>query len=229
MSDFTKTLAYVCLSGGADSATCLAIAVNAWGSENVRAVSFDYGQRHIKEAEAAEALCAHYQVAHQVHKINGMKKTMLTDVSAEVPNISYSDIVGVSPTYVPFRNGLMLSTLAMLASPQPNSDNEAVIFFGAHAEDAANDAYPDCRLDFVGAIGAAIYIGSYHRVRVRAPLIELTKAQVIGLGYQMDVPYELTWSCYKGEELHCGTCPTCRARKQAFNDVGVPDPTQYAV
>ena len=77
-------------------------------------------------------------------------------------------------------------------------------------------------------LNVQIYIGSYHRVRVRAPLIELTKAQVIGLGHQMDVPYELTWSCYKGEELHCGTCPTCRARKQAFEDAGVPDPTQYA-
>jgi 7-cyano-7-deazaguanine synthase len=77
-------------------------------------------------------------------------------------------------------------------------------------------------------MGAAIYIGSYHRVRLHAPLIEMTKAEVVARGFDLGAPYELSWSCYKGEEKHCGVCPTCRARKEAFLLAGVDDPTIYA-
>ena len=220
--------AYVCLSGGLDSSTVLAIAVANHGPEEVTAISIDYGQRHKKELEQAALVCKDFGVEHRNIQLPNIPKSMLTDATSEVPKMSYSDIQGVSPTYVPFRNGLMLATLASIASPQPNSDEEAHIYFGAHAEDAANDAYPDCRLDFIGTMGAAIYIGSYHRVRLHAPLIEMSKADVVCKGDELGVPFELTWSCYKGEELHCGECPTCLARKAAFEEAGVPDPTEYA-
>ena len=102
------------------------------------------------------------------------------------------------------------------------------IYFGAHAEDAKNWAYPDCTPEFIGAMACAIYIGTYKAVRVNAPLTYITKGQTIEWGTKLNVPYALTWSCYKGEELHCGTCPTCRSRKTAFAEAGVVDPTVYA-
>lgn len=220
--------AFVSLSGGLDSTTALMIAIANHQAHNVTAVSLDYGQRHGKEMLCAQTICKLLEVEHKIIQLPNIPKTMLTDRTAAVPDCSYSDIVGVSPTYVPFRNGLMLATLAAMASPQPNSDLNAHIYFGAHAEDAANDAYPDCRLDFIGTMGAAIYIGSYHRVRLHAPLIEMSKAEVVMKGTELWAPYAYTWSCYKGEDLHCGTCPTCLARKEAFVKAGVLDPTTYA-
>lgn len=220
--------AFVALSGGVDSTTALAIAVENHGYQNVRAVSFNYGQRHARELVAAAEITDYFGVPHQIIELPNIPRSMLTDPSAEIPKVSYNDIIGVSPTYVPFRNGLILATLASLAAPQPNSQDNAHIYFGAHAEDAANDAYPDCRLDFIGTMGSAIYIGSYHRVRVRAPLIEMQKYEIILKGDELQVPYGLTWSCYAGGEKHCGECPTCRARKSAFEEAGVDDPTEYA-
>jgi 7-cyano-7-deazaguanine synthase len=222
------TKVFVALSGGIDSTTVLAVACDRYMSEDVTAVSFHYGQRHEKEIEAAQRVAEAFGVKHEVIDMPMNRVSMLTDPSQEVPNVAYGDIVGVSPTYVPFRNGLMLAMLAQLAAPDPNSDDDAVIMIGCHAEDAENDAYPDCRLDFVGTMGAAIHIGTYYRVKVSAPLIELYKWEIVALGTSLDAPYELTWSCYKGEELQCGICPTCRARKQGFIGAGVGDPTEYA-
>jgi len=226
------TKAFVLLSGGVDSSTCLGIAVAAHGKENVTAISIDYGQRHKKEIECAENVAKYFGVLHETHTIQGIPKSMLTDPNQAIPDCSYSDIKGVSPTYVPFRNGQLLSKIAGIAASRVSQPNEVggetgIIYIGTHAEDAENDAYPDCRADFVGAMGAAIYIGTYHKVRVRAPLIELTKAQVVEWGYGLGVPYELTWSCYAGGDVHCGTCPTCRARKAAFEEAAVTDPTEY--
>lgn len=224
-----KDKAFVSLSGGIDSTTALMIAIGNHGHENVHAVSFDYGQRHSKELDCAVEIAASLGIKHSIVKLPNIPKNVLTDPTAHIPGVSYAEIKGVSFSYVPFRNGLMLATLAAMASPLPNSQNEAHIYAGMHAEDAANDAYPDCRLDFIGTMGAAIYIGSYHRVRLHAPLIEMTKADVVAKGLDLGAPFELTWSCYKGEELHCGACPTCRARKDAFAISGVDDPTMYAV
>lgn len=221
--------AFVSLSGGIDSTTALMIAIANHGAQRVKAVSLDYGQRHRRELEQATRICTRLGVNHEIIALPNIPKSMLTDEFSEVPAVSYADLSpGVSPTYVPFRNGLMLATLAAMASPPVGSLDNAHIYFGAHAEDAANDAYPDCRLDFIGTMGAAIYIGSYHRVRLHAPLIEMTKAEVVTKGFSLGAPYHLTWSCYKGEDLHCGVCPTCRARKEAFAIAGVEDPTVYA-
>lgn len=242
------TKAFVSLSGGIDSSTCLALAVRDYGSQNVTAISIDYGQRHKKEMQQAAAVSNYFGVKHEIHQILGIPKVMLTDANAEVPNISYGEIVGVSPTYVPFRNGQIIAKLAGLAHHRINELNNAAekaslhdggmgvweesdarIYFGAHAEDAAGDAYPDCRLDFIGAMGAAVYIGTYHMVRVKAPLIEMYKNEIVAVGSDLGVPWAWTWSCYKGEELHCGVCPTCRARKDGFAAAGISDPTDYAV
>ncbi len=237
----TTTKAYVLLSGGVDSSTCLGFAIREVGRPLVTAYSVDYGQRHVKEMDHAKKVAAYFDVPHIVLALPGIPKVMLTDPEAEVPNAAYADLKGVSPTYVPFRNGQLISRLAGVAAhdiEQHNQKSEfygtderwkGTLYFGAHAEDAAGDAYPDCRFDFVGSMAAAVYIGSYHSLRLRAPLIEMFKDDIILAGIKLGVPYHLTWSCYKGEELHCGTCPTCRARKDGFRKAGFPDPTHYAV
>lgn len=220
--------AFVLLSGGIDSTTCLYIAMSQ-GWDKIKGVSVYYGQRHKKEIEHAKRICDTEKIQHHVIDISSVvPKTMLTDPNAVVPSISYADIQGVSPTYVPFRNGLLLSTLASYAQGSLFGEHsEAGVFFGAHAEDAHNWAYPDCTPEFIGAMANAIYIGSYHKIRLHTPLEWLDKVAIIQLGEQIGVRWQDTWSCYVGADKHCGVCPTCRARKAGFSGAGVKDPTEY--
>jgi 7-cyano-7-deazaguanine synthase len=222
--------AFALLSGGLDSTTALYIARSEF--KVVRAVGIDYGQRHKKELEFAKRTCAKLGIRHDILPIKDIvPKTMLTDGDSLIPNISYDEIKGVSPTYVPFRNGLMLAALASFAQGSIASDDtqEHALYFGAHAEDAKNWAYPDCTPEWIGATAASIYIGTYGKIRLHAPLMWMTKAEIVSRGNVLGVHWEDTWSCYAGGDVHCGVCPTCRARKQAFNDAGVNDPTAYAV
>ena len=123
-------------------------------------------------------------------------------------------------TYVPFRNGLFLSTAASIAL----SKDCGVIYYGAHADDAAGNAYPDCSESFNNAINDAIYIGSGNQLRVEAPFVKLTKAEVVKIGLELKVPYKYTWSCYEGGDKPCGVCGTCIDRAEAFRLNGVKDP-----
>ncbi len=218
--------AYVLLSGGVDSSTVLAIA-NKKYEGSVTAIIIRYGQRHLKEIQFASKI-AGFMGNHYIHRdlmgvigIGG-----LTDKSLEMPDVSYADLPeGISPTYVPFRNGLFLSVAASVAM----SDREAeAVYYGAHLEDAENDAYPDCSQQFIDALGKAIYIGTYSQIMLRAPLRFMSKKEVVLTGRELGVPWHLTWSCYEGDMIHCGKCPTCRARQEAFFDAGVTDPTEYA-
>lgn len=216
------THALVLHSGGMDSTTCLAIARDTY--DEVTTLGVDYGQRHIKELDQARKIQKQYAVEHIYIKLPDIPKSMLTDTNIKVPDISYDEIEGISPTYVPFRNGQLLSAAAGIAQA---NDIDA-IFFGAHSEDAANWAYPDCTPEFIGAMANAIYIGTYQKTRLVTPLMWLDKADIVKLGTQYGVPWNLTWSCYRGEEHHCGVCPTCRSRKEAFLAAGVIDPTTYS-
>lgn len=230
--------AFVLLSGGIDSTTCLVIARQQF--KEVHAVSIDYGQRHYKEVQQAREITKLYGIPHRVLNLSDIvpRNAMLTSATAEVPNISYSEIKGVSPTYVPFRNGLMLSAMTSFAVGERErhiksgkwdvpDEGEWALFFGAHAEDAAGWAYPDCTPEFIGAMANAIYVGTYHQFRLHTPLQWLTKAAIIRWGTDLGAPWALTWSCYKGGALHCGTCPTCRARRTGFAMAAVEDPTKY--
>jgi len=225
--------AFVLLSGGIDSSVALRIAYADFGGK-VEAVSINYGQRHMKEIEYAGRTCAQVgDIKHVVLDLPNCGGAMLTDLSIPIPDIKYDDIKGVSPTYVPFRNGLMLSILAAHAQKWTNSRQadepmmEAGIYFGAHAEDAANWAYPDCTPEFIGAMANAIYIGTYQAVRLHTPLMWMRKASIVSLGAKLGVDFSNTWSCYAGKELHCGACPTCYARREAFIIAGEDDPTEY--
>ncbi len=214
--------ALILLSGGIDSSTCMFLADLEYKGNTI-GVSIDYGQRHKKEIESAKKICNWLERKHVTLEIQDMADCMLTNPETEIPNVDYSEISGVSPTYVPFRNGLLLSRVASYAQ----ANDFTGIYFGAHAEDALNWAYPDCTPEFIGAMANAIYIGTYHQVRLHTPLEWLTKREIIKLGTKLGVPWQNTWSCYAGGNLHCGTCPTCRARHQGFIDAHIHDPTKY--
>jgi len=225
--------AIVLSSGGVDSTTCLGIAISRLGAANVTAVSVHYGQKHSKELEQAKKIAEHYGVNHKVIDLSAIfadsNCSLLAHSTEEVPHEAYAEQIkklkddeGVS-TYVPFRNGLMLSAVASLAgSLYP--DDHVGIFIGAHADDAAGHAYADCSEAFTDAIGEAIKIGTYSKVTLEAPLVNFNKAQVVAAGLTLNVPYELTWSCYNGGEKPCGVCGTCIDRANAFKANGVSDP-----
>ena len=128
-------------------------------------------------------------------------------------------------TYVPFRNGLFLSAAASVAL----SNGCEKIVYGAHADDAAGAAYPDCSLQFVEAMQAAISEGTGGQLRLEAPFVSVNKAEVVRTGLALGVPYELTWSCYEGGDRPCGKCGTCIDRLAAFHRNGVPDPLELEV
>jgi len=205
---------------------CLYLAAEAFGIENTVALSIYYGQRHAVEIDAAQNICDRLGCEHHIIKGLDLPESMLTRKDSIIPNVSYDELgPGISPTYVPFRNGNLLSCAAAIAQSQYG----VALYFGAHAEDAQNWAYPDCTPEFIGAMANAIYVGTYHQVRLITPLEWLTKKDIIDWGTRLRVPWELTWSCYKGESLHCGLCPTCRARNEGFIAAGQIDPTQYAI
>ena len=221
--------AMVLFSGGVDSTTCLGIAVDKYGAENVVALSIAYGQKHTKEIECSQKIAQHYGVEHLYLDLGKIFQysncSLLSHSDQEIPTESYAkqiektDGAPVS-TYVPFRNGLFLSSAASIAL----SKGCEVIYYGAHSDDAAGNAYPDCSDAFNKAINEAIYIGSGNQLKVEAPFIGLTKAQVVKKGLELKVPYELTWSCYMGEDKPCGVCGTCLDRAKAFEANGVADP-----
>jgi 7-cyano-7-deazaguanine synthase len=232
MTTRPETKIFALLSGGLDSTVALAKMLAEFNADAV-AISMDYGQRHARELDAALDVAHYFGVDQRTIQIGGIiPPSMLTDKTKPLPNASYADLPhGISPTYVPFRNGLMLSILAAIAQGWVRDDEanrQAVIAFGAHAEDAQNWAYPDCTPEFIGPFGAAVFIGTYQKVRLVAPLMMMTKCEIVELGVKLNAPLSKTWSCYEGGEKHCGVCPTCRARKQAFRDAGEPDPTVYA-
>ncbi len=217
--------AYVLLSGGVDSSTCLALAMEQF--ESVTGIGVLYGQRHKKELEAAAAIAKHFGADFMEWNLEGcIPKGGLTDPDLVIPATSYDKLpVGISPTFVPFRNGILLSIATAIASTDKQAE---AVYYGAHAEDAENWAYPDCTPEFIGGMANAIYIGTYHKIRLHSPLIWLKKAEIVALGTRLGVPWGHTWSCYEGGFVHCGVCPTCRARQDAFIFARVTDPTPYA-
>ena len=224
--------ALVLVSGGLDSTTCLALAVKEYGSENVVGLSIFYGQRHDKEIKAADAVCEHYKVEHITLDLSTMFQfsdcTLLQHSDGEIPEEDYASQLEKTDgkpvsTYVPFRNGLFLSSAAAIALSKGCSK----IYYGAHADDAAGNAYPDCSSDFNNAMNKAIYEGSGKQLEIEAPFIGLNKSGVVKLGLELNVPYELTWSCYEGHDKACGRCGTCIDRIKAFELNGTKDPIEY--
>lgn len=221
--------ALVLCSGGVDSTTLLAMAVERYGADNVVAFSISYGQRHSREIEAAKAVAAHYGVQQRFLDLASIfaesNCSLLSHSTDQVPRESYAqqleetDGAPVS-TYVPFRNGLFLSSAASMAL----SLGCQVLYYGAHHDDWAGNAYPDCSREFVEAMNRAIVEGTGGELHMEAPFVTWSKSDIVARGLELGVPYELTWSCYEGGERPCGTCGTCIDRQRAFELNGVKDP-----
>lgn len=219
--------ALVLSSGGVDSTTALAMAVSEYGAENVTALSVYYGQKHAKEIEAAKKIADFYGVRRLELDLTDMFRfsdcsLLSRNPDSEIPKESYGEQVGKTDgapvsTYVPFRNGLFLSAAAAYAISLGASE----ILYGAHSDDSAGSAYPDCSAVFNDAMNTAIYEGSGRQVKIRAPFVGISKKDVVAIGVKLGVPYELTWSCYEGGDKPCGACGTCRDRKAAFEANGL--------
>ncbi len=224
--------ALVLFSGGLDSSVCLGLAVKEYGAEEVLALSISYGQKHKKEMTASEKIAAYYGVKRITLDLGeifkGSRCTLLEGSAEEIPHEDYAEQLvktNGAPvnTYVPYRNGLFLSSAASIAL----SHGCEVIYYGAHADDAAGNAYPDTSVAFHKAISDAVFIGSGNTLKIVAPFIDKPKAYVVATGAEIGVPFALTWSCYKGHEKACGVCGTCRDRLQAFALNGLTDPIGY--
>ena len=219
--------ALVLFSGGIDSTTCLGLAISKYGKENVIALSITYGQKHTKEIEAANAIVQYYGIEKIDLDLSLIFRfsdcSLLKGSDEDIPHESYAqqlEKTNGSPvsTYVPFRNGLFISSAAAIALSRKCS----VIYYGAHADDAAGNAYPDCSSVFNNAMNTAVYEGSGKQLKIEAPFVNMTKADVVKIGLELKVPYELTWSCYEGGDKPCGQCGTCIDRAKALN--GINDP-----
>lgn len=221
-----NNVAVVLLSGGLDSATCLAIA-KAEGYNPI-ALSFDYGQRHLAELDAARRVAqAQGVIDHRVVRVDigSFGGSALTDRSIAVPETPGE---GIPVTYVPARNTIFLAYALGLAEVHGALD----IVIGVNAVDYSG--YPDCRPEFIDAFERLANLATKAgveggRFRVHAPLVSLTKADIIRRGIALGVDYSLTVSCYQAdaEGRACGRCDSCRLRSRGFIDAGVADPTRY--
>lgn len=215
----------VLFSGGMDSTVVLAYVLSISKAEDeVRALSFNYGSKHNeREWESAKAVAQFYDVPlERIHLdfVPQLFKSDLLSTGGDVPDGHYAD-ESMKKTVVPFRNGIMLS----IAAGYAESNDIDEVYLANHAGD--HTIYPDCRVEFVGPMMEAIKQGTYKRVRFVAPFAHIDKSNLAALGACLDVPFHLTWSCYKGGEAHCGTCGTCVERMEAFQESNLVDPTVY--
>lgn len=226
-----KKIAVALISGGLDSAVTLGIAKNE-GYE-VRALSFDYGQRHRRELEAAMNVCDAMCVPQTVVSFPGLSKlasaSALTDLSIDLPVGPLVGEVGMPLTYVPMRNSIFLAlAAAMLESwwldaPEDAKPDQCAIAIGANAVDYSG--YPDCRPDYLLqmeealTLGSALWAAHDRQILIEAPLVDMTKVEIIEAGRRLNVPLELTRSCYSDAEEPCGACDACKIRDEAMRDV----------
>lgn len=222
----------VLASGGLDSTTLLFKAVKEVGAENVAALNSFYGQRHSKEAEYFEYQCNHLGIKEKYcldlsNVFQWDKNCTLLGNDKEIKHSSYEEQLKEKngdpvDTFVPFRNGLFLSVAASVAY----SVKADVIWYGAHKDDAAGNAYPDCSKAFTASMFNAIWEGTGGKIKVEAPLIDLNKSGVVALGIENGMvqnDFNHTWSCYEGKDKPCGTCATCVDRSKALEDNGLKD------
>lgn len=213
----------VIFSGGLDS-TVLVYDLVDQGDE-IKLISVDYGQRHRKEIEFAKATADRLGLEHRVADLRNLTPLLagssLTSNEVEVPDGHYAE-ESMKATVVPNRNMIMLA----IAGGWAISLQFDRVAFGAHGGDHA--IYPDCRAEFGDAMDAALKLADWHRMELVRPFVGITKADIVTRGERLRVPFETTWSCYKGTDLHCGRCGTCVERREAFHLAEVTDPTRYS-
>jgi len=213
----------VIYSGGIDSTTLLYFLQSE--GHQIKALGIDYGQRHVKELAAARNICDAVNVEFRIGNLSEigslLEGSALTSHNLVVPNGHYTD-ESMKLTVVPNRNMLMLSVAIGWAI---SSDFEGVSY-AAHVGD--HTIYPDCRPEFVDSLSRIAKVCHYRPIEVVCPFVNRTKADIVKIGDGLGVPFAQTWSCYRGEELHCGRCGTCTERAEAFVLAEVSDPTIYS-
>ena len=213
----------VIYSGGLDS-TVLLYQLKAQGHD-LSALSVDYGQRHRRELDCAADICRRAEIPIQIANLSAIRELLsgssLTSPQIEVAEGHYTE-ASMKSTVVPNRNMILLS----LAAGHALSIGASQVAYAAHSGDHA--IYPDCRNEFADAVAKAMQLCDWQPVQLIRPFIDQTKAEIVTIGSQLSVPFAHTWSCYKGESLHCGRCGTCVERREAFHLAGLTDPTQYA-
>jgi 7-cyano-7-deazaguanine synthase len=209
------------LSGGMDSVTLLHFLVRHRKCR-MKAISFDYGQKHVKELEFAKIHCKELGVEHHIVElpfINTLFKSDLLQSGGKIPDGHYEE-ASMKQTVVPNRNMIM----SAIAVGFGQSHGLQFLSLGVHAGDHA--IYPDCRTEFIDAFRAAVQLSDWQPFTVFAPFQRMTKKEILEIGLQLMPPidYAQTWTCYKGEEKPCGKCGACQERSEAFAEVGVKDP-----
>ena len=212
----------VVLSGGMDSAVLLYHLLDA--GHTVKTLSVNYGQRHVRELESAAALSARVGVEHRVADLRSINPLLgnnsLSSDQTEIPEGHYEE-ESMKLTVVPNRNMIMLS-VAVGWSLALKFD---AVAYGAHSGDHA--IYPDCREEFAEALDRAVSLCDWHGMRLIRPFVKMNKGQIAKRGAELAVPFELTWTCYKGEEVHCGKCGACQERREAFAVHQMNDPVVF--
>ena len=218
--------AVVIASGGVDSSTLLYKTVRE--NYETHALTFIYGQKHSREIESARIICESLNVNHKVIDLSVLKEILLgsalTDSNVDIPEVpaDASHYETLKTTIVPNRNSIFLS----IAIGYAVSIGANYVFFGAHYSDRG--VYPDCRREFVQSFENAERLANDNpELVITAPFVDMNKSQIVKLGAELGVPYKVTWSCYKGDEIHCGVCSSCRERKRAVQESCVVDPTEY--
>lgn len=232
------THAVAVVSGGMDSVT-LAYAIRAGHDltdlafgpvDDLTIVTVNYGQRHVKEIESARLAAARLDATHVVVDLRSITAALsgsaLTDDDVDVPDGHYAADT-MRATVVPNRNAI----LASIAYGVGVARDAPFVALGMHAGD--HTIYPDCRPEFIATLGMALHLGNTwtpteSAPALVAPFIDMNKAQIAALGDTIGVPWADTWSCYRGDAVHCGRCGTCVERAEAFHDADVDDPTEYA-
>ena len=213
------------LSGGMDSTTALYQAVDLGTFEEIQTITFDYGSKHNhQEYLRALAICARLKIKNTLIKMEFINKYFKSDLlksGGDIPEGHYADKT-MKRTVVPFRNGIMLSIAAGFAE----SIGATHLILGNHVGDHA--IYPDCRSEFTTPMAKAIRNGTYNEIELLTPFGGVDKTEIVKLGAKLGVPYELTYSCYKGGKKHCGKCGTCTERIEAFRLADISDPTDYS-
>ena len=225
----TEKTAVILLSGGLDSTTTLAIALDSGYS--VYAMTFNYGQRHTREVPSAKDIAKYYKLPrNEIIKLDFQKiiSSALIDRSKSIPeNRSMEELANNIPeTYVPARNIILLSYALAWAETL----GAEAVFIGVNSIDYSG--YPDCRPEFISAFERVAALGTRSGsegkpIKIITPLINMTKAEIIKRGHELGVPFNMTWSCYKGGARACGKCDSCQLRLKGFREAGLNDPLEY--
>jgi len=225
-----KTKAISVLSGGLDSTVATAIYAEDY---EITAITFDYGQQSLdRELESAKAICERYDMKHEIIQLPWLAKISNSSLTSDedIPNVEIDELddetkalENSKSVWVPARNTVFCS----IALAYAESVKAEIIIVGWDYEEAVT--FPDNSKEYLESFNKTIEYGSFDDITIKAPLIDMNKEDIVLKGHEVNAPMELSYSCYKGSDVHCGFCESCQRRKRAFIKAGIVDKTEYEV